>query len=287
VIKVIQNPPYAPVRLDVQIAYAILLLFVAAYAIHWLRRAFREGIPKGPPPPGLVVPGDRVKAYDLVQRLFHWSDFIVMGMMVLTGISIFLPGPLYPLLSAFGIESTDAMIMTHTTFVWALLALIIIHVIWDTAVARGWWNIWIGKMDFVDSKKRARSFLGFSKEYPREGKYDFFMKSFHWGLTISLVALGITGVYFMNPLPDLIPMPNLGYQTEYLFRMIHDLFAFLTVGLIMGHIYFAIIPENWPILGGMVVGTISKDFYLKHIDAARWPLTKPVRPKAEKRKREA
>ncbi len=265
--------PYAPVRLPTEIAFLIVLLFVAAYAVHWFRRAFREGTPTGPPTV-VDVPVNRVKAYDLVQRLFHWTNFVVLGIMVVTGISIFLPELFYPILSPFGITNTDAVIATHTTFVWALLVLIIIHVVWDTAVARGWANIWVEKADVVDLKKRTENFLGISKEYPREGKYDFFMKSFHWGLTVCLVALGITGIYFMNPLPSLVPIPNLGYEMEYIFRLVHDLFAFLLVGLIIGHIYFAILPVNWPILGEIVVGTLSREFYLKHFDGIRWPLTR-------------
>lgn len=271
---VVEFAAYAPVRLPVEIAFLIVLLFVAAYTVHWFRRAFREGTPTGPPPTVVDVPVNRVKAYDLVQRLFHWTNFVVLGIMVLTGISIFLPGPFYSILSLFGITDTNAVIVTHTTFVWALLVLIIIHVAWDTAVARGWANIWVGKADMVDLKKRTKNFLGISKEYPREGKYDFFMKSFHWGLTVCLVALGITGIYFMNPLPSLVPIPNLGYEMEYIFRLVHDLFAFLLVGLIIGHIYFAILPVNWPILGEIVVGTLSREFYLKHFDGIRWPLAR-------------
>jgi cytochrome b subunit of formate dehydrogenase len=267
-------PPYAPVRLPTEIAFLVVLLFITAYAVHWFRRAFREGSPTGPSRTVVDVPINRVKAYDLIQRLFHWTNFVVLGIMVLTGISIFLPGPFYPILSLFGMTSTGAVVATHTAFVWALLVLIIIHVVWDTAVARGWANIWVGKTDVIDLKKRAENFLGISKEYPREGKYDFFMKSFHWGLTVSLIALGITGIYFMNPLPSLVPIPNLGYETEYIFRLVHDFFAFLLVGLVIGHIYFAILPVNWPVLGEIVIGTISREFYQKHFDSTRWPLAR-------------
>jgi Ni,Fe-hydrogenase I cytochrome b subunit len=108
------------------------------------------------------------------------------------------------------------------------------------------------------------------------------MKSFHWGLTVCLVVLGFTGVYFMNPLPTVIPMPRLNYQTEYLFRLLHDFFAFLLIGLVIGHIYFAVIPENWPILVGMLTGTISKKYYLKKIDARRWPLIVEVKARKAK-----
>jgi formate dehydrogenase subunit gamma len=275
---VVGYPSYDPVRLAWQFAALIVLAFIVGYVLHWFRRSFREGAPTEPPQQ-ITIPGNRIKAYDVVERLFHWTDFVVLGMMVLTGVSIFFPGFLYPLLSAFALTNRDAMIMAHVTFVWALLTLIIIHIVWDMIVARGWWNIWLGRRDMVDMIKRAKNFMGISKSYPREGKYDFFMKSFHWGITVCLVGLGLTGIYFMNPLPTVVPMPNLAYGTEQLLRLIHDLFAFLAVGLIIGHIYFAIIPENWPILIGMLTGTVSKEYYLQKIDAERWPLTKPIKTK--------
>jgi cytochrome b subunit of formate dehydrogenase len=256
----------APERLDETIALYIVLVFIAGYAVHWFRRAFREPSPTGPTP-SVSVPGDRVKYYDIVERLFHWTDFIVMGMMMLTGIAIFFPGSLNFALAPFGVQGTAGEIDLHLTFVWALLGLIVIHVVWDTAVARGFWNIWPGVKDIRDAAKRAKNFVGWSDEYPRMAKYDAFMKTFHWGLTVSLIVLGITGIYFWNPYGI---MPNLGYATENLFRVLHDIFAFLLVGLVIGHIYFAVIPENWPILKAMITGTMSKDFYMKHYDPARW-----------------
>jgi len=255
-----------PQRLDVTIAAYIVLVFVAGYAVHWFRRAFREPSPTGPTP-SVTIPGDRIKYYDVVERLFHWTDFIVLSLMVLTGTAIFFPGLLNGLLAPFGVVGTTAEISLHLDLVWALLGLIIIHVVWDTVVARGFWNISPGVKDIRDAAKRAKNFVGASNEYPRMAKYDPFMKIFHWGLTLSLVVLGVTGLYFWNPFNL---MPNLGYQTESLFRVLHDIFAFLLVGLIIGHIYFAVIPENWPILRAMVTGTMSKDFYLKHYDPARW-----------------
>ena len=221
-----------------------------------------------------------VRTYDLVQRLFHWIDFVVLGIMALIGISIylalsniasFLLWPVDAIMALLGTSSTGAKIVTHTTFVWALLALIIIHIVWDAAVTRGWVDIWFGRTDIADARKRARVFLGRAREYPREGKYDFFMKSYHWTLSISIVALGTTGICLWDPLPWLMHIPLFDDATAQLLLMTHDFFAFLLIGLAIQHIYFATIPHNWPILKSMFTGAISKDFYLEHFDGARWP----------------
>jgi hypothetical protein len=58
----------------------------------------------------VAIPGDWIKAYDMVQRLFDWTDSIVLGM-ILTGVFIFFSGALS------GVTPTEAAIMVHITFV--------------------------------------------------------------------------------------------------------------------------------------------------------------------------
>jgi formate dehydrogenase subunit gamma len=256
-----------PVRLAWQIAITIVLLFVAGYVIHWLRRSFRPWPTPTSPQTPIEVKGQRVAYYDIVERLFHWVNFVVMGVIVLSGITVFFGAQANILVTLFGTTSRSDLILLHTTFIWGLLGLIVIHLIWDDFVARGFSNIWVSGKDIRDAMTRAANFLGVSLRYPRDAKYDIFMKTYHWGLTISLVILGITGLYFMNPY-GLIP--PLTYGIEYLFRILHDMFAFLLVGLIIGHVYFAVLPVNWQILKAMITGTASTDFYVKHFDAARW-----------------
>lgn len=256
----------APVRLSSEIFLAIVLLFVAGYVVHWFRRAFRQ--PKLTTITAHVeIHDEKIPAFDIVQRLFHWLTFVVLGMMTLTGIALYFPNTFDPLLAPFGIEGTQAKIFWHVNFAWALLALLVIHVVWDVGVKRGWWDMWLGLKDLSDGWVRTKHFLGLVREYKPIPKYDIFMKVFHWGLTISLIILGVTGLYFWNPY-GLIP--TLTYDVEYTFRLLHDLFAALMIGMVIGHVYFAVIPVNWPILKAMVVGWINKDFYVRHFDPNRW-----------------
>lgn len=55
------------VRLPWELAAVIVLAFVSLYVLHWFRKAFREGAPEEPLR-GIEIPGDRIKAYDTVQR---------------------------------------------------------------------------------------------------------------------------------------------------------------------------------------------------------------------------
>lgn len=255
-------------RLPVDYAVWILVLFGAYYAIHWMRRSFRQ--PKRQAPTATAsVPGDTVKAFSLVQRLFHWSLFVVLGLVAFTGIDIFAPGILAWFLTPFGIATVSDSLFWHTTLLWVLLGLVVIHVAWDMIAARGWHHIYPKGKDFSDTMTRVKNFLGVTSEYPRSPKYDAFMKTFHWGAVLSTIVLGVSGIYLWNPY-GLLPAIAPGFMDT--MRLLHDIFAFLFVGLIFGHIYFAVLPVNWPILRSMATGTISKDEYLEEFDADQWPV---------------
>lgn len=257
-------------RLPVDYAVAILLLFVAIFVVHWVRRAFRQ--PHRPELTTAVeVPGDAVKAYDTVQRLFHWSLFIVLGLVAFTGINIYVPGVLNFILSPFGIVDVTSSLFWHTALLWVLLGIVVIHIVWDIVVARGWGNIWVKGQDIHDTVTRLKNFFGTTKQYPRSPKYDVFMKTFHWGSALCFLVLGVTGVFMWNPYGL---FPGISPGLDSLLRLLHDIFTFLFVGLIFGHIYFAILPVNWPVLRSIVTGKLSKDAYLKEFDTDRWPVSK-------------
>ncbi|MDG7001002.1 MAG: cytochrome b/b6 domain-containing protein, partial [Nitrososphaerota archaeon] len=141
----------------------------------------------------------------------------------------------------------------------------------DLVANRGWKNIWIGAKDIKDAGVRAKNFFGLSRKYSKPGKYDIFMKTLHWGMALSLVILGITGLFFMNPYGLLF---TISPAVDSLFRVLHDIFAFLFIGLVIGHIYFAVLPVNWPVLRAIFTGNISKEAYTKEFDSERWPLTR-------------
>ena len=274
----------APVfRLPVAYAAVLVLLFVAMTVIHFARRAYRQPTKEVAAPVSTEPTEGTVKAFDIVERVYHWTLFIVTGLMVLTGISLFAPGVFDALLSAFGVTSTAGLLLWHTDMVWALLGILVIHIVWDVAVRRGWKNIWFGVKDIRDSTVRARNFFGMSRKYSKPGKYDIFMKTLHWGFALSIVVLGVTGVFMMNPY-GLFYAVSPGVDN--LFRILHDIFAFLFIGMVVGHVYFAVIPVNWPVLKAIFTGNITQEAYIKEYDTERWAL-KHEKPKAPEKPKEA
>ncbi|MGA2199625.1 MAG: cytochrome b/b6 domain-containing protein [Nitrososphaerales archaeon] len=266
-------------RLPVDWAAAIVLFFIAIFAVHFVRRAYRQPPRSGGTP--VEVPGNVVKAFDLVERLFHWALFMTLGLVMVSGIALYFPGSFNFILQAFGVAGTSAQdtaanLLWHTDMLWLLLGLIVIHVIWDLAVARSGKLILPYKSDVSDTWTRMIGFFGFGpKTQPRHGKYDAFMKLFHWGLVLCLVLLGVTGLYLWSPYGI---MPSLSPSFENTLRLLHDIFAFLLVGLVAGHVYFAVLPVNWPVLRSIFTGTISGDAYNHDIDSSRWPLKKQKAP---------
>jgi formate dehydrogenase subunit gamma len=258
-------------RLPFDYAAVIVLAFVALGVVHWVRRANREPVKGIEQPVSAEEAGSMVTAFDIVERLYHWALFVVTGLLVLTGVALFVPGYFNSFVAAFGVTNGVGLLLWHDDMVWALLGLLVIHIVWDLAVKRGWKNIWLGMKDIRDIGIRTKNFFGLSPKYSKPGKYDIFMKTLHWGMTVSLIILGITGLFFMNPYGLL---PTLSPSIDSLFRILHDIFAFLFIGLVIGHIYFAMIPVNWPVLRAIFTGNISKEAYNKEYDSERWSFAK-------------
>jgi len=256
-----------PLRLPEVYAAATVLFFVAIFAVHYVRRAFRQPKPMGGRA-ALELPEGPVKAYDIVQRLFHWALFVILGLVALTGINIYLTGGLNFLLAPFGVADVISSMYWHTTLLWLLAAIIVIHVVWDVGVARTTKQILPWGRDVKQTFTRLLNFFGATNDYPKHGKYDVFMKTAHWGMALCLVVLGISGVYMWNPYGFFTTM---SHDFSSLLTILHDFFSFLFVGLVIGHVYFGMLPVNWPMMRSMIAGTVSKDVYLDEFDTSMWP----------------
>jgi uncharacterized membrane protein len=55
-----------------------------------------------------------------------------------------------------------------------------------------------------------------------------------------------------------------------LMYVLHGLAGVSFITLVIVHVYFAVRPEKLPITASMIVGSMSREFYLKEHDPARW-----------------
>jgi len=60
--------------------------------------------------------------------------------------------------------------------------------------------------------------------------------------------------------------------------VLHGLAGVGLIALIMVHVYFGLRPEKRPITKSMILGWMSRDFYLAEHDPARWPVEASASP---------
>ncbi|TLY00837.1 MAG: cytochrome b/b6 domain-containing protein [Thaumarchaeota archaeon] len=219
------------------VAYGILVLFSAFLIVHWMRRATRPA--SVTEPVGRELTGD-LTAFDKVQRLFHWATTVVLILVH----------------SAF-----PSWVLVHVIFSGLLAGLLVVHVTWDVGKLRAFHRMWPRLQDARDALLRGKNFLSIAKQYPRMSKYDLFMKNFHIYLIISFAVLAVTGIYQYLYAPWWTVIWFLHYQIEPAWRptVIHDIFGFSLIALLIGHVYFAFLKINWPLLKAMTFGKISRD----------------------------
>ncbi|TLX98412.1 MAG: cytochrome b/b6 domain-containing protein [Thaumarchaeota archaeon] len=242
------------------IAYGILGLFSLGLILHWTRRIFTPAFVNEPP---RAEATKDLTVFDRVQRLFHWATLAVLAMIIITGFALYDPSTFAPIADALGIPLHSAFpsyVLAHVIFSASFAVLLGIHVAWDVKRLRALRRMWPSLQDFRDGLLRGRNFFSMSRNYPRMSKYDAFMKSFHLYLIVSSAVLAFTGIYQYFYASWWNVLWFLHSQIEPWWRptVIHDVFGFGLIALVVGHLYFGLLRVNRPLLRAMINGKISK-----------------------------
>jgi len=242
------------------VSAGVAALFIIAHLIYRARNPAEltqdssgesvEGIP------------DKVVRHSLGSRLFHWSMSAAIFVLLVTGF--------FPVL---GIQFDWVVI--HWIAGLALIGTVIFHIIHSF-----FWldikNILITRNDWKEWKQEMRNVLGQGEPPPKPGKYPIDNRLFHH--LVSLTALGVilTGLLMMVRVenPFFVRNPYLLSDSTWGFvYVIHGLSAVGFVGMIMAHIYFAILPEKRWMTKSMIAGWITKKDFIAHHDPERWIVT--------------
>jgi len=240
------------------ISYGILFLFSIGLIFHWSRRALRHPTPSEP----FDKETEGTIMFDRVQRLFHWATTGAYVLVVVTGVALYDPVAFEPVTGFLGIPlhgTFPTYVFWHVVGSGALAILLAIHIVWDVGKLKGFHLMWPTKADVREQMIRARGLLSASRDIPRTNKYDNFMKFFHLTLLITFLALAITGIYqFFFASWWTVPI-ELHFEIEPFWRptIIHDIFGFVMIALVIGHTYFAILPVNRSVLRAMVTGWLT------------------------------
>jgi cytochrome b subunit of formate dehydrogenase len=207
----------------------------------------------------------RIPRHSLVARLFHWVMAAAMLTLLFTA---FLP--------KVGVEFD--WVEYHWIAGTVLTISILFHIIHATFFM-DFWSIWPDRTDVEDAWKRMSRFFGRPAGLPRKfAKYPLENKLYHGAVMLTGLAVAVTGVCMMFRVRTIF-FPRNPYlfsdMTWGLMYVLHGLAGVGFITLVITHIYFAVRPEKLPITAGMLVGSMSREFYLKEHDPARWVVQPP------------
>jgi formate dehydrogenase subunit gamma len=202
----------------------------------------------------------RIPRHSLAARLFHWIMAAAMLALLFTA---FLP--------KVGVQ------FNWVTYHWiagvVLTASILFHVIHATFYL-DFWSIWPDRSDLEDAWRRLQRFMGKPAALPRKfAKYPLENKLYHGVVLLSGLVVILTGICMMFRVRTIFFPRNPYLFTDMTWGMMYVLHGLAGVGLItltIVHVYFAIRPEKLPITASMIVGSMSREFYLKEHDPNRW-----------------
>lgn len=255
-----QNVPIHIAWFLIWVALIVGMLFLAAHAIYMRYFAKEKEFLASD---SIYDSGQlpvRIPRHSLMARLFHW---IMAASMLTLLFTAFLP--------KVGVQ------FDWVTYHWiagtVLTISILFHII-HASFFLDFWSIWPDRTDLHDARNRTLRFFGKPATRPRKfAKYPLENKLYHGTVMLTGLAVIITGVFMMFRVRTIFFPRNpylFGDMTWGLMYVLHGLAGVLFITLVIVHIYFAVRPEKLPITAGMVFGTMSREFYLKEHDPARW-----------------
>ena len=193
-------------------------------------------------------------------RMFHWIMAAAMFTLLFTA---FLPklGVQFPWVTYHWIAGT------------VLTASILFH-IFHASFWLDFWSIWPDRIDMRDAYHRVLRSVGVQAPPPRKfAKYPLENKLYHSAIIVAGLSGILTGVFMMFRVRTIFFTRNPYLFSDMTWGMIYVLHGLAGVGLIaliMVHIYFGVRPEKRPITKSMILGWMSRDFYLEEHDPGRW-----------------
>jgi cytochrome b subunit of formate dehydrogenase len=238
------------------IAGLVFLIVHAIYVRYFAKE--RQFVSDTPSEVSSELPA-RIPRHSLAARLFHWIMAAAMFVLLFTA---FLP--------KVGVQ------FNWVTYHWIagtiLTASILFHIIHATFYL-DFWSIWPDRSDIEDARKRFQRFMGRSTAPRKFAKYPLENKLYHGVVMLSGLAVTVTGIFMMFRVRTVFFPRNPYLFSDMTWGMMYVLHGLAGVGLItltIVHVYFAIRPEKLPITASMIVGSMSREFYLKEHDPKRW-----------------
>jgi len=239
------------------IAGMVFLVVHAIYVRYFAKE--KEFAPEPALPAAAQLPA-RIPRHSLTARLFHWIMAASMFVLLFTA---FLP--------KLGFQFD--WVAYHWIAGTVLTISVLFHII-HAIFFMDFWSIWPDRADLEDAWNRFQRFLGNSASLPRKfAKYPLENKLYHGAVMLTGLSVIATGGFMMFRVRTIFFGRNpylFGDMTWGLMYVLHGLAGVSFITLVIVHVYFAIRPEKLPITASMIVGSMSREFYLKEHDPRRW-----------------
>lgn len=252
-----------PVHIAWSLMWVALIAGLAFFGAHALYLRYfakpRLFAPVVPHAAASEIPA-RVARHSRLARLFHWVMAAAMLTLLITG---FLP--------KMGIHF--AWVTYHWIAGTVLIASVLFH-IFHASFWLDFFSIWPDRIDLRDAYYRVRRAAGLSAPLPTKfAKYPLENKLYHGAIMVAGLCAIATGVLMMFRVRTIFFRRNpylfsdMTWGTVY---VLHGLAGVGLISLIMMHIYFGFRREKRPITRSMILGWMSREFYLKEHHPGRW-----------------
>lgn len=246
------------------------VFFIVAHSLYVALVAPKKKFGHTPSPAEAIGIPERVPRHSLAARFFHWIMALSVFALLLTA---FLP--------KVGVEFN--WVFYHWIAGLVLTAAVLFH-IFHAIFVMDFWSIWPDRIDVRDATRRVLRFFG--KPAPsaeRFAKYPLENKLYHCAILLAGLAVVVTGLFMMKRVPTIFAPRNpylFSDMTWGLVYVFHGLAGVGLIALVIIHVYMGLRPEKFPITKSMLLGWMSRDFYIEEHDPKRWVIN-PASPQKQ------
>jgi len=226
---------------------------------------------------------EEIERFSATQRASHWIMAISIFLLMLSGFLIM--NHAVTVKTVLGV----AWITIHEVAAIVLIGYVLFHL--GHVASKGTWSeMWFGRREMADLWVRFENLVGATEEYPKQFKYPSAQKLLHLAVTGAVLGLILTGLVLLRR----VETPLWAAAREFSFLgvtfglggssvsdmglvpwsfVLHDFLAVGVLALVMGHVYFALRPQEWPITRSMVTGRISARAYAEKYSPTSWAVS--------------
>ncbi len=256
-----------PIDRVIRIFYILLIAFTIGgmglhnliILIHYLRKKKKE-----------IKTEESITRLDRLQIVQHMALLISFIGLVITGFALRSPDAGWvQLLVKLGMTEPGRAFL-HRVFAVVMLGTSFHHLYYIIFNRRGkkeFHAMLPAFRDITDVKTTMWYYLGFSKEKPRHGRYDYTQKAEYWALIWGTVIMALTGFVLWFPETAVKVFPSWIVTAS---QTIHYYEAWLaTLAIIVWHFFFVIFyPGEYPMNWAWITGKMTRRAVREH--HARW-----------------